>query len=75
MGEDKIAQDAELMAINVSHAQLQGKLKKHAYILSSTRKKFGEMYNQINYLEKKVIELKESKKALREELKAVKEEA
>jgi hypothetical protein len=27
MGEDKIAQDVELMAINVSHAQLQGKLK------------------------------------------------
>jgi len=43
--------------------------------LSSTRKKFGEMYNRINYLEKKVVELKESKKALREELKAAKEEA
>jgi len=27
MGEDKIAQDVELMAINVFHAQLQGKLK------------------------------------------------
>lgn len=43
--------------------------------MSSTRKKFGEMYNRINYLEKKVVELKESKKALREELKAAKEEA
>jgi outer membrane murein-binding lipoprotein Lpp len=32
------------------------------------------MYNRINYLEKKVVELKESKKALREELKAAKEE-
>jgi outer membrane murein-binding lipoprotein Lpp len=33
------------------------------------------MYNRINYLEKEVVELKESKKALREELKAAKEEA
>ncbi|KAG6792789.1 hypothetical protein POTOM_001948 [Populus tomentosa] len=55
MGEEKSAQDAELMAINVSHAQLQGKLKEQTYILSSTKKKFGEMYNRINYLEKKVV--------------------
>lgn len=27
MGEDKIAQDVELMAINVFHAQLQGETK------------------------------------------------
>nr|TKS16249.1 hypothetical protein D5086_0000025420 [Populus alba] len=64
MGEEKSAQDAELMAINVSHAQLQGKLKEQTYILSSTKKKFGEMYNRINYLEKKVVELKKSKKNL-----------
>ena len=75
MEEEEIAQDAELMAINVSHAQLQGKLKEQTYILSSTKKKFGEMYNQINYLEKKVVELKKSKKAMREELKAAKNEA